>query len=315
MRTIFSLEDVKGIVRAAFKEQTETISINGEDADLFEYMNIAFYTWKNRMESAANWREGLNTSIHTSVALIELVNSEVSASQDIDSATLTGRVTFFVQADKAANLEYYCSKVRNAYIGNAQDITNAYGDELKAYLNFGILLYDEEPETLQLGETVTVSMNFTISYLTSALNYKDTVMELSLDNVTFYHVPYTKATWQAVFFSAPVTRQNRPDLTGYMANSATLVKTISFYDFNKPLIEAINEIFWKVGAIETADVQPNGTFTLAPTTQQNVNVPVYVRVTVSGKVYLYKDIIESIEKVISNGDFNFTSITLKGYGK
>ena len=46
------------------------------------------------------------------------------------------------------------------------------------------MLYDEEPSTIQLGECVIVSCNFRISYLTDALSYNDTQIEISLMEMT-----------------------------------------------------------------------------------------------------------------------------------
>ena len=120
-------------------------------------------------------------------ALVETIDEEVVASQDIDSATKTCKISFIAQTNKIKNLDYYVSKLRNIYLGNPQTIQNAYGDNIKAYIMVGALLYDQEPITMQLGECVLVSCNFRLSYLNDALTYNDTKVEISLDGDDIYN--------------------------------------------------------------------------------------------------------------------------------
>jgi len=313
MKTNFTSEDVKNIVSNLYKSLDEEIIIKNlgdnstEQKSLVDYLNIEFYTWKNRVSSENDWLNSLELNANKIYGLVEVVENEANISNDIDSATLGGRITFLVPTNKVGNLDYYCSKIRNHYIGEPQDIQNAYGDTIKAYFNMGILLYESEPEMTQIGECLTASVNFTFSYLTNAQVYQDTQLFISLDNGTTYlQMPYIKMTWQNVATSTAVPTQSRPDLTGFVASSISCVKTISYYDFDKTLSNALNELFWSMGAISIDSVA---------TTTQNVNKVVYVKIINNGKTYIYKDMIDNMQKVISNGDFNVCSITLKGYGK
>lgn len=356
MRTLFTSYDVKEIIKKLFNgnlelskasngsvayqnENSEKILLIDEDngqrteKDLAEYLNIKFYSWKNRLVEKSEhslrdepqfrvfeeWVESLNLSMNESYALVELIDEEVTASQDIDSATKIGRITFLVQADKITNLDYYVSKIRNKYLGNPQGIQNSYGEIVKAYLTIGTLLYDEEPSTIQLGECVVVSCNFRISYLTNALSYNDTEVEISLNGddeydengdivgtTNYLKMPLTKMTWQNVFTTKALPTAQRPDLTGYVATALSNVKTLSFYDFNKELSMAFNDLFWKCSCFRYDGVVE---------TRKDVNIPVYVRITSNGHKYVFKDMIDQMEKVITNNDFNISSITLKGWGK
>lgn len=356
MRTIFTSQDVTNIVRnifngnlALYKATKGTIPYENpnseqiilideddgsrEEKDLAQYLNIQFYSWKNRLiewqdRSIADrpfstfdtWVQSLNLSMDESYALVELIDEEVTASQDIDSATKLGRITFLIQADKVSNLDYYVSKIRNEYLGNPQDIQNSYGEIIKAYITLGALIYDEEPVVIQLGECIQVSCNFKIAYLTNALTYNDTEIAISLDgddtydadgnivgNTTKYMVmPLTKITWQNIFVSNAVPIAERPDLTGYIATALSCVKTLTFFDFNKDLSLKFNDLLWRSGSIRV-----NGVLTSA----KDVNIPVYIRVKSNGNTYVFKDMIDNMEKVITNNDFNISSITLKGWGK
>ena len=134
MRTVFTNEDVKNIMDYTFNgnlwqskysngtipyvnensEKVVFINEEGEqtEGDLAEYLNIKFYNWKQRLvEKGSNdfpnspyavfddWVASLNMSLDESYALVEKTDEDVVASQDIDSATLMGRVTFLVQSN------------------------------------------------------------------------------------------------------------------------------------------------------------------------------------------------------------------------
>lgn len=356
MRTIFTSQDIKNIIRNIFNgnlaqykasngkiayenPNSEKIVLIDEDdgtkteKDLAQYLDIRFYSWKNRLiekgdqslvdepqlSTYETWVQSLNFSMKESYGLVELIDEEVTASQDIDSATKVGRITFLVQTDKISNLDYYVSKIRNAYLGNPQDIQNQYGDVIKAYIMIGTLVYDEEPTTIQLGECVQVSCNFRISYLTNALSYNDTEISISLDGDDAYDdngniigeskyltMPLTKLTWQNIFTSKALPTAERPDLTGYVATALSNVKTLSFYDFNKELSLKFNDLFWRCSSYRIDGILSS---------KIDVNIPVYIRIKSNNHSYVFKDMIDNMQKVITNNDFNLSSITLKGWGK
>lgn len=288
--------------------------------DLAQYLNTTFYVWKDRLIEKSSqgidssnalsyfddWVQSLNISLKESYALVEKTDEEVVASQDIDSATISGRITFLVQADKVSNLEYYVTKIRNTYLGNAQTIQNSYGDEIKAYLVLGTLIYEQEPLMTQVGECIVASCNFRLTYLADAQTYSDTNIEFSLDGTNYLEMPITKATFQRIFNTAPLPTYSRPDITGYVSSSVANLGTITFYDYNKELTNRFNDLFWSYGAMQI-DGQTSPI--------REPNIPVYLRITNNNHVYIYKQVIEQMEKVLTNNDFNICSITLKGYGK
>lgn len=355
MRTLFTSYDIKEIIEKIYNgnlklskvsngqipyvnENSEKILFTDEygkgqvEKDLAEYLNIKFYSWKNRLVekgehvfgeqsliSFDDWASSLNFSMDESYALVELVDEEVTASQDIDSATKIGKITFLIQANKISNLDYYVSKIKNYYLGNPQDIQNSYGDIVKAYITMGTLIYDEEPKTIQLGECIVASCNFSISYLTNALSYNDMEVQISLDGDDVYDdngnyvgetnyltMPLTKMTWQNLFTTSALPTSQRPDLTGFVATSLSNVKTLTFFDFNKELTMRFNDLFWRCNCVRYDGQLSN---------VSDVNIPIYIRIKNNGHTYVYKDVIEQMEKVITNNDFNISSITLKGFGK
>jgi hypothetical protein len=356
MRTIFTIEDIKDIVEQIFngnlKEyklskgsipynnpNSEKVLLIDEDdgtsqeVDIAEYLNVKFYNWKERLVSKENdgvdsnpslsvfetWVQSLNFSMNEAYALVEKIDEEVTASQDIDSATIIGKVTFLIQTDKIKNLDYYVTKIRNNFLGVPQDIQNSYGEKIKSFIMLGALSYDQEPFTSQLGECVVVSLNFRLSYLADALTYSDTEISISLDGDDEYDengnvqgttkyltMPITKASFQNIFGTNAVPTSSRPDLTGFIANSISNAKTLTFFDFNKDLTMKFNDLFWRCSAIRVDGVLK---------AVEDVNIPVYIKVKSNNHFYIYKDVIENMQKSLTNNDFNISSISLKGWGK
>ena len=180
-------------------------------------------------------------------------------------------------------------------------------------------MYEQEPTMTQIGECIKVSLAYRISYLNDAQTYSDTQIEISftgddtygptgeiVGTTKYLSMPITKMTWQNIIASTPIPTAERPDLTGFLATSLSQAKTLSFYDFNKTLTNQFNNMFWLSGAFRYNGLK---------TSVQSVNIPVYVRITNNGNTYVYKDMIDNMEKTISNNDFNVSSITLKGWGK
>lgn len=288
--------------------------------DLAQYLDLRFYSWKNRLVDSENpvvspystfesWLDSLNKSMDSSYALVELTDSEITPSQDIDSATLTGAITVIAQTNKIANLDYYVTKIRNIYSGAPQDIQNAFGDIVKAYINIGIPLYESEPQMLPIGECVEIRINFTISYLMNALDYTTTPIKLSLDGESWTEIPFNKIVWQNIATTQAAPKANRPDNTGFLVMALSQVKTISFFDFNAA--KGLNKIFWESGAIKSGTSIDDATV-IAP---KSPRIPIWVAVKYDGHWYIYKDIIETMQKTVSNGEFNVTSITLRGDAK
>lgn len=342
MRTIFTTEDIRQIITTIFNgnlgavnknptipyvnENSENIILKDESGekkiDLAKYLNIDFYSWKNRVVSQdeteqplsnfETWLDSLNYSMEKGYALIETTGSEVVPSQDIDSATISARITFLIQTNKVANLDYYVAKIRNKFLGLPQDIQNSFGEKIKAYISFNSLDYDTEPTTIQYGECIIVSVKVKITYLTEALNYNDTPMYLSFDGTNYYQIPYTKTTWQNIFTGQAFPTQTLPNRTGVVNSSMTQVKTFTFYDFNKTLTLELNKKFWQLGAwkIKTStDLSP------VLVGSQPVNIPIYIKVISDGVEYYFKDNIKTMQKDITNSDFIISSLTLQGDAK
>ena len=356
MRTNFTLEDVKGLVETIYNgnlkqsrisggsipyanENSEQIALYDEygralgEKDLAEYLNLHFYTWRNRVvdseagktEPFEAWVDSLNGSLNDAYALVEITNTTAVASQDIDGAQITGRVTIIIQANKVANLDYYAGKIHNKYLGAPQDIINSYGDTLKAYLNMGIILYEGEPVTMQLGECVTVAFNFTINYLSDASSYADTDMTFCVgidpDEETtefeYEKLPLTKVTIGSSMTPSAVPYAQSPAKIGVINTGNTLNWSLSFFDFNQKTIKEIDKIFWKRGAFK---ISTDGESSWNADFIDDLNIPLYAKVKVKYSeeeeiVYKYSFVIASMRREIINGDFTVCTLALSGRSK
>ena len=162
---------------------------------------------------------------------------------------------------------------------------------------------------LPIGECVEIRINFTISYLMNALDYTTTPIKLSLDGESWTEIPFNKIVWQNIATTQAAPKANRPDNTGFLVTALSQVKTISFFDFNA--VKGLNKIFWECGAIKSGTNIDNATV-IAP---KSPRIPIWVAVKYDGHWYIYKDIIETMQKTVSNGEFNVTSIILRGDAK
>lgn len=327
MRAFFSNEDMANLLIETFEKNTIGVDLIDEElgtrtlSDMVTYLGINFYKWWQVAQSATDelinnggnvreaWKESLNNSIGKSYALIEQLDEETIASQDISGATIIGRITFMVDANKITNLEYYLRYLKNKFTGNPIKTEASNGTDIIGYLTLGILLYDQQPETTQVGEVIVASLNWKFNYLQIASTYADIKLELSLNgNVdgNYKDMPMIKYTWQNIFTKEAVPTAARPDLAGVLVKAISLTTTISYYDWDNSITDELNELFWDLNALE-----------IDGTTQsvRSVNIPVYLRVTIGTKKRVYKCVLTDMQKVLTNNEFNVSSITLTGWGK
>lgn len=315
MRTIFTSEDMLNIVRGIFNggeysDKATLIDANSgkqEAVDLATYLNVHFFSWKERIVNVDNfsgesmpydeWVQSLNYSLEDSFGLVEIANEEPTVSQDIDGGTIRARITFLIQTNKIKNLEWYCAKIKNAFLGSPQKIENSFGESLTAYLQFGALIPDQEPSMTQLGETLVCTWGLALTYLKGGSPSTDYKISIGFGNQTYHEIVPIKTTWQVIMTNKVQPKASAPYNVGFINTSLSLAKTISFYSMDAAWFETY---FWDAGSLNQA--------------YKEVNIPIHVKVETQDKTYEYVDTIESMEKVISNGDFTVNSITLRNSG-
>ena len=325
MRAFFSNEDMANLIQDIYKDNTISVTLIDEDtreeteSDMVSYLNVKFYTWWEHLQTAAedlidagsnvreSWKESMKNKLGSSYALIEQMDEATISSQDIIGATISGRITFMIDANKVKNLEYYLRYLKSKFTGNP--ITRACfdGSQVVGYLTLGILLYDQQPEVTPVGESIVATLNWKFNYMALAATYNDITFEISLDNgLNYKQMPIIKYSWQNIFVKESVPTAARVDLAGFLVKAISHSVTISFYDFDKELTQAINSIFWRLNAVKINDTAQ---------TVQVVNIPIYLRVTVGTDKYTYKCVLTDMQKVFSNNEFTISSITLNGWGK
>lgn len=327
MRAFFSNEDMANLLVDVYNENTLPVTLIDEvedtrtDVDMVSYLDIKFETWWHHAQTAIeelaenggnireSWKQSLNSKLGESYALIEQLDEETITSQDIVGATIMGRITFMIDANKVKNLEYYLRYLKNLYTGKPIKREASTGDSVIGYLTLGILLYDQEPTMGQTGEHIVATLNWRFNYMNIAATYDDVKLEISLGSdieADYKVMPMIKYTAQNQFTKEPVPVATRVDLTGMLITAITKGITISFYDFEKALTNEINALFWKLGAYKIDDVVQS---------EQAVNIPVYLRATVGGHKYTFYMVITNMEKVFANNEFIISSIALALWGK
>ena len=327
MRTFFSNEDMANLLEDVYKENTIDVTLIDEDSgektdsDIVSYLNVDFYTWwkhaktaqENNIDLGANirdsWKESMEFSTDKSYALIEQLDEETILSQDISGATILGRITFMINANKIENLEYYMRYLKSKYTGNPIKRNTLNGEQVVGYLTLGILLYDQEPIMTQVGEVIVATLNWKFNYMAIAQTYGDVKLEISLNgdvDSNYKEMPIIKYTWQDIFTKEAVATASRVDLAGVIVKAISLAVNISFYDYDKELTNALNNVFWRLNAIKK-----NGVLLAT----QAVNIPIYLRATIGEDVYVYKCVLTDMQKVFTNNEFTISSISLNGWGK
>lgn len=327
MRTFFSNEDMAKLLIDVYNQSDIEVGITIEETGehiettAVSYLDVQFYTWwehvktmlEENIDIGANlretWKDSLEKSIGKSYALIEQLDEETISSQDISGATISGRITFLVDANKIDVLEEYMRHIKSKYTGNPIKCETLNGEMVVGYLTLGILLYDQEPMQAQNGEVIAVTLNWKFNYLEVAGTYGDVKLEISLDgdvDANYKEMPIIKYTWQNIFTKESVPTAERVDLAGFIVKAISLGVTISFYDFEKELTNAINSVFWRLGAIKKNGI-------VLP--KQDVNIPIYLKATIGEDDYTYKCVLTDMQKVFSNNEFTISSITLNGWGK
>ena len=327
MRAFFSNEDMANLIKDIFNQNTFTVDLVDEvtqtrtESDIVSYLGINFATWWEHVQTAVeddmdrgmgireSWKRSIEKSIGKSFALIEQLDEETITAQDFSGATISGRVTFLIDANKISNLEYYLRYLKSKYTGNPINKSTFDGTQIIGYLTLGILTYDQGPAQYQNGESIVATINWKFNYLQVAGVYSDTKLEISLEgnvDAKYKEMPMIKITWQNMFTKEAVPTAARPDLAGMIVTAISLGTTISYYDWNDSVASELNELFWDLNAIEI-----DGT----PQPVRDVNIPVYLRITKGTKKRVYKCVITDLQKVLVNNEFNISSITLNGWGK
>ena len=330
MRSYFTNEDLARLIIDEYNENNVDVTLIDEqtkeqtDTTMVDYLNVEFVTWYEHaktsmdriIENGGNvlesWKESLSYALGKNYALIEQTDEEAIMSQDINGATVYGKITFMCDVGKIVNLEAYLRSIKSALTGKPIKRETANGGEVVGYLTLGILMYDAEPEMTQVGEVIECSLNWKWTYMQLAGTYSDVKFEISLDGTNYHEMLITKYTWKNIFTKEAVPTAERVDLTGFIVKAISQSVTIAYFDFDSQLTKLLNGTFWGLGAYAI-----KGPEDLTPVVQtvQAVNIPVYTRLTIDGYEYYYRHILTDMEKVFVNNEFTISSIALNGRGK
>lgn len=199
-KTVLTTNDLKNIIENIYAVPVPLTLSDGEgerETNSVDELDIGFYAWREFVDNEDSWSGTFANTLPRTIALVELTNCTVLPSPDIDSASITGRIEFLIDPAKAAILDYTTMSRRNELMGVPQHIQSNNGELLKAYINLGICLYEEEPQETPFGERLKVVVNFTIGYMTEAKGYNDYDVKFGFYELgVFFGVyPYAADDW------------------------------------------------------------------------------------------------------------------------
>lgn len=328
-KLILTASDLKGIVENVYGGNSDVPAIsvvdengNSVNKSIKDFLNIEFYSWKNRLvhinagefKKADDWVTSLNFYMNKGYALVELTDKELTASQNVDAGTIYGRITFLIQAHKADALDYLTAWLSSKYAGRPQTIQDALGNNFNVYMLFGQLLYDEEPDLEQFGEVIQCSCNFSISYMNNVETYHDDMYQISFDGEKYYEIPFSEGTQQVIYSGDLLPMQKRVDIGGRLNTVSSNVVSFSYFDFANELTKKINDIYYENGAYSIDGV--------VKLVASDVNPVVWLKAKDYSNVkdgivpeYVYKMTIDTITKNVTNGTYLATTLVLRPYGK
>lgn len=321
MKTTLTAYDVVNYLNLLFADETQVLSVVSEDGEsrdttAAELLNIDFYAWKHREEEAQNFIESFATSIDLALGLVEVTDIRSIASPDIDSATITAHVTVLAQSHKMPVLEQYILHIRNNLLGNVQKVQNRYGEDVRAFINLGILFPESDIETEQLGEIEAASFNITFDYLADAFSYEDEPVWIKFGSMAdFELLPYSKWTAQVTMSGATAPLMKHPTVMGVINENASVTFAATFFDFNKPLTNALNKLYAEMCAAVSWDATDDVPSYAYFPGELRINDEIKIREKYGDIIYEYPCVLTSFLKQKTNADFSVSTMTLALNGK
>jgi hypothetical protein len=317
-KTLITNSTLVEIMKNIFTENDFDIAIQGVNnkkafmTKALEYLDINFYCFQADQtvrgfygmtsDQQEQYIKEMSINMQKTMALCEVSNLEVLASEDIDGGSYDGTITFFIQTDKIALLDDYITRLRNRYTGEYESGINSNGDETAIMMKIGDLVVQDSPFTSPIGRANICSLTINFGYMLKALNYTSEKFLFSLTGEmdSYKTIPFSNATLGITYTTLPNTCQNQPMVVGDISNSASMSITVTYYEFSK--FEILSTLRQRVMKLCSEDNKINPS--------ENLRNSIYVRYQCNGDVYTYRMIVKEYIKKIINTDFSATTITL-----
>ena len=314
-KTVISNLMLVDIMKNLFQENnfsitTKTKGSNGTTTTICDFLQTKFYCFQAdstvqgfygaSAEEQTDYIAKLSKTMHDTMALCEVSNISMLASEDIDGGNFDGTISFFIPTDKIAMLDQYISILRNKYIGTYETGVNANGDTTAIMMKIGELVVNDYPFQSPIGRANVCTLTINFGYMLKAINYTDEKISISLDGLTYTEVPFLKSTMSIVYNSLPNTVQNAPMHIGEIPNSASMTLVLSYYEFNK--FSILSDLRKRILYLcsNANKLSQN----------QNLSNIVYVKYTFEQEEYIYTMQVKDYVKNIVNTDFSNTTLTL-----
>lgn len=304
MTNIFSDNDYTIAIKNSESAKAESISV-------VEYLNTTFYCFQNDQtatsfygmaeEDQVNYINAIIKQKKKALALCEVSNISLLASEDIDGGNFEGQITFFIPTDRIQVLDTYLSTLRNKYIGTYESGVNASGQETAIMLKIGDLHVSDMAFQSQIGRANVCTLTIEFGYMLKALNYTSEKLSFSTDGETYEQAPFSKATIAVLGNPTSNTIQNQPMAVGDVINSISMTMTITYYEFNA--FSILGTLRQRMLYLPSEENKTN--------LDGNMNADLYVKYSVGeDEEYTYRMIVKDYTKNIINTDFSTTTLSL-----
>lgn len=315
-KTLITNSTLVEIMDNIFKENDYQMVIQGENNKKGQVVNARdfikphFYCFQADqtvqgfygMESQEqeNYIKEISLTMKETMALCEVSNLEVLASEDIDGGNFDGTITFFIPTDRIATLDDFITKLRNRYTGDYETGVNSNGDETAIMMKIGDIVVQASPFQSPIGRANICTLTIKFGYMLKAQNYTTEKYELSTDGLIYTSVPFSNGTIGVVYTTLPNTTQNQPMCVGETPQSASMSITLTYYEFTKfAILSTLRTRVMKLCSEENK-TQPS----------EILRNSVYVKYTCGNESYVYKMIVKEYMKKIVNTDFSAITISL-----
>jgi hypothetical protein len=302
---IITNDSVREIIQDMFESNDKKMTIYSEETQqgqlttLKECLNPYFYTYqKNELtkgfyganeEEQSNYIETIARNMQTTMCLVEVGDTDILASPNIDGGTFKATLTFFIPTDKIAILDYYVNYLRDIYKGKYDTLN----DEYDLIVKIGELVIQDYATLTNIGMANICTLDIDFGYMQMCSKYLANSVQMSLDGETFTNVPLTKCDIAVQYTNNLNTSQNNPKHVGDIITSATFGLSLSYYDFTS--------------YSHFATIKDKALSICSTNYDSDLNNIIYIKLY---DKYIYKMVIRAYSESLVNTDFTSVSLTL-----
>lgn len=237
------LEIIKGIFNEAnYQIEDELSPYNGKTVN--DVLNVEYYTFKHRLHSAEDYIASINKSLNQAYCLCELTNVERQYSKDLDSLTVSGKLTFWLQSAKIKLLETFIEECDRLLCGERIELKMGENssERRRAALFFGNVISVSSDVHSEIGESQICEVGFTMVVSPDIIGYDDYKVELKTAESAYVALPVVSLNIAANMTNKAVPMLSNANSTGMINLSKVRVFNLVFYGFKSAVVDKLSEV-------------------------------------------------------------------------